>query len=173
MSARRIILLLTAVAIFGSLIGSGVLSKRRAQHRQEVLTTIPPVFSKVKTLEVISIKTIYENTLAAGVSIEVRNNSDKAVMAVDLVSGEGAVTKNGLSDEENPIVVIEPYGTTDLYMNFGAMTPGAPLVVSAVTYADGTEEGDETSLRLMHKLRDHDRAMMKKERERQKEAGKP
>lgn len=173
MSVRRIILLLSAVAIAASLIGSGVLSQRKEPQPQEVVTTIPPIFSKVKTLEIISIKTIYENTPAAGVSIEVRNNSDKAVMAVDLVSGEGAITKNGLSDEENPIVVIEPYGTTDLYMNFTAMTPGAALVVAAVTYADGTEEGDETSLRLMHKLRDRDRAIMKKERERQKKAGKP
>lgn len=172
-SIRRLILLLIAVVVVGSLIGSAVLSKRRESQRQEVVTTIPPVFSKVKTLEVVSTKIVYENTPGAGVSVEIRNHSDKAVMAVDLVCGEGAVTTNGLTDEENPIVVIEPYGTTSLYMNFTAMTPGAPLVVSAVTYADGTEEGDETSLRLMHKGRDRDRAIIKMERERQKEAAKP
>jgi hypothetical protein len=78
-------------------------------------------------------------------------------MAVDLVAGEGAVTKNGLTDEDNPIVVIPPHGTTTIEMGFGAMTPGAPLVVSAVTYDDGTDEGDEKSTRAMHMVRRRDR----------------
>jgi hypothetical protein len=168
MSTRRIILLIVAVAAITSVIGFGVLSKRIESQRQKV-TTIPPVYSKVKTLEVVSTKIINENTPAAGVSVEIRNNSYKSVMAVDLVCGEGAITKNGLTDEENPIVVIEPYGVTTVEMAFGAMSPNAPLVVSAVTYDDGTEEGDEESLRIMHKIRDHDRAKLQEARTQQKE----
>ena len=91
-------------------------------------------------------------------------------MAIDLVCGDGAVTKNGLTDEQNPLVVVPPYGNTTIEMSFSEMSVDAPLVVSAVTYADGTEEGDEKSLRAMHKLREHDRRMMKEVRARQKEA---
>jgi hypothetical protein len=58
-------------------------------------------------------------------------------------------------------------------MSFSAMSADAPLVVSAVTYADGTEEGDEKSLRAMHKIRDHDKKVMKEILVREKEAKKP
>lgn len=165
MSVRRIILLLMAVAFVGSLIAFNAVTKRREIPDQKAVTSIPPVYSKVKTLEVVGVKVLDENTPAARVSVEIFNNSEKAVMAVDLVCGEGAITKNGLTDEENPIVVIEPYGVTTIEMNFGAMTPNAPLVVSAVTYADGSEEGDEESLRVMHRVRERDKAILKKERE--------
>jgi hypothetical protein len=161
----RALIVLSAVALVGSLISYNAVSKRREPLPQKVVTKIPPVYSKVKTLEVVGVKVLDENTPAASVSVEIFNNSDKAVMAVDLVCGEGAITKNGLTDEENPIVVIEPYGVTTIEMTFGAMTPNTPLVISAVTYADGTEEGVEESLRAMHRLREHDRAILKKERE--------
>lgn len=129
---------------------------------------LPPVLSIIKNLQVVSVREVYTGTPAAGVEVEIFNNSAKPVMAVDLVAGEGAITRNGLSDEENPIVVIEPFGTTTIMMSFGEMTPGAPLVVSAVTYADGSEEGDERSLRIMHKIRERNRAVMKAKREKQK-----
>jgi hypothetical protein len=148
-------------------IGSGVLSQRREsrESRQQAVTAIPPAFSKIRTLEIVSTKIINENTPAAGVSVEIRNNSDRTVMAVDLVCGEGAITKNGLTDEDNPIVVIEPFGTITIQMGFSEMTPGAPLVVSAVTYGDKTEEGDEQSLRIMHKFRDSDKERLRIQRE--------
>jgi hypothetical protein len=168
MSRRRIILLIAAVVALVSLLGAGVLSQRSPSQRK-IPTTIPPVYSKVRTLEVVSTKIINEDTPAAGVSVEIRNNSYKTVMAVDLVCGEGAITKNGLTDEENPIVVIEPYGTTTIEMGFAAMSPDSPLVVSAVTYDDGTEEGDEESLRIMHKIREHDRLKLQEGRAKQKE----
>ena len=168
MSRRRIILLIAAVMAIVSVLGAGVLSQRSPSQRK-IPTTIPPVYSKVKALEIVGVKIINEDTPAAGVSIEIRNNSYKTVMAVDLVCGEGAITKNGLTDEENPIVVIEPYGTTTIEMTFGAMTFGAPLVVSAVTYNDGTEEGDQESLRIMHKIREHDKAAIQAARTQQRE----
>lgn len=163
MSGRRIILLLTAVVSVGSLIASGVLSQKRVgkDSRPKAVTAIPPTYSKVKTLEILSTKLVREDTEFPAVVVEIRNNSEKSVMAVDLVCGEGAITKNGLTDEENPIVVIKPYGTTTIEMTFSEMSPDSPLVVSAATYSDGTEEGDELSLRLMHKLRDHDREMIR------------
>jgi hypothetical protein len=110
---------------------------------------------------VVRTKIINEGTPAVGVSVEVRNNSDKAIMSIDLVCGDGAVTKNGLTDEENPLVVIPAHGTTTIEMSFSEMAADAPLIVSAVTYADGTEEGDEKSLLIMHKIRERDRERLR------------
>jgi hypothetical protein len=60
---------------------------------------MPQVFSKVKKLEVVRAWIENPGTDAAGVAVEIRNNSEKDVMAVDLMCGEGGVTKNGLTDE--------------------------------------------------------------------------
>lgn len=163
MSLRRLVPITLVVSIAALLLVSGVVSKKQESHGPRV-TSIPKTYSKIKGLEVVSVKAINEGTPAAGVAVEIKNNSDKEVMAVDLVCGDGAVTKNGLTDEENPITVIKPYGTVIVEMTFSEMTFGAPLVVSAVTYADGTEEGDEHSLRIMHKIRDRDRARLRAER---------
>jgi len=148
-------------------IATGVLSQKK-ESKRKARNDIPVVFSKVRTLQIIGTKIIHEGTSAEGVSVEILNNSDKAVMAVDLVCGNGAVTKNGLTDEANPIVVIKPHGTTTIEMGFSEMTPNEPLVVSAVTYSDGTEEGDAKSLKAMELGRKHDREMMKQIRGNQK-----
>jgi hypothetical protein len=171
-TAKRKWIFISAALLITALVvaADGVFSARRQQpslpQEQPRVTSMPPVFSKVKKLEVVRTWIVDAGTPAMRAAVEVRNNSDKAVMAVDLVSGEGGVTRNGLTDEEHPIVVIPPHGTTTLEMTFASMTFGAPLVVAAVTYADGTEEGDAASLKAMHQVRAHGRAQIKAEKER-------
>lgn len=176
-SKRKWVFLFAAMLITASVISAGVFSAKRQQPRKEQerprVTSMPPVFSKVKNLEVVRAWIEDAGTPAVRAAVEIRNNSDKNVMAVDLVCGEGAVTENGLTDEEHPIVVIKPHDTTIVEMTFGAMTFGAPLVVSAVTYADGTEEGEEASLKAMHMVRAHDRAKLKAKKEKQAQKGAP
>lgn len=167
--SRSRMLFSTAAALALCLAGIVVLSKSTQQKAR--VNKMPEIFSGVKRLEVVKASII--DTPAAGVRLEILNNSPLAVMAVDVAAGEGAITKNGLTDQEHPIVVIEPYGTTIVEMAFSAMTPGAPLVVSAVTYADGSEEGDPGSLDIMHRIRAHDRAKILAERDKQKRGSKP
>lgn len=174
---RKWVFLFAVMLITASVISAGVFSTKRQQPKKEQerprVTSMPPVFSKVKNLEVVRAWIEDPETPAVRAAVEIRNNSDKDVMAVDLVCGEGGITRNGLTDEEHPIVVIKPHDTTIVEMTFGAMTFGAPLVVSAVTYADGTEEGDEASLKAMHMVRAHDRAKLKAEKERKAQKGAP
>ena len=170
---RKWVLLFASMLIGASLITAAVFSGKRQQAEQQPrVNHMPPVFSKVKNLEIVraSIWTL-ETGEAVGVEVEIKNNSKKNVMAVDLVCGDGAITRNGLTDEENPVVVMKPDETTTIRMDFSAMTFGAPLVVSAVTYGDGTEEGDKKSLRAMHLARKHDRAVMKAKKERDAQKG--
>lgn len=155
---RRLLFLAALSLAAISIIGAAVFSKVEKLQKREYVTSIPRVFSLVKNLEVIGVTAVRTESPAAGIAVQIRNNSGLAVMAVDLVAGEGGLTKNGLTDEEHPIVVIEPYGTTVVEMSFSEMTPGTPLVVSAATYADGTEVGDASSLDSMHKVRAHDKA---------------
>jgi hypothetical protein len=167
---RRFLFLAFAALLTAAIAGAVVFSK--VQQPKPRVATMPPVFSKVKNLAVVNAMIINPDTPYVGVRVQIRNNSSLAVMAVDVVAGEGGVTKNGLHDEDHPIVVIEPYGTTTVDITFSEMTPGAALVVNAATYADGTEDGAEESLGLMHKIREQDRARIKAEREKEK-GGKP
>lgn len=158
------------------LISVGVFSANRQEPKKNQrpqppqVTSMPAVYSSVNTLEIVRTWIVNQELGVPAARVEIRNNSNKDIVAVDLVCGEGAVTTNGLTDEEHPIVVVKAHDNTVLEMNFSAMTFGAPLVVSAVTYADGSEEGDAKSLRAMHIGRQHDREVMRARREQGKGA---
>ena len=174
MTNKKWVFLLAGSVLAAALVASAVFSAKRQPPQKKWpdeprVTSMPSVFSKVKTLEIVRTWIEDPGTPHASAALEVRNNSNKDVMSVDLVSGEGGVTRNGLTDEDHPIIIIKPGGTTTLRMNFGEMTFGAPLVVSAVVYGDGTEEGDERSLKTIHQIRAHDKAEQKAKKEQQKE----
>jgi hypothetical protein len=174
---RKWILLSAATLISTLVITAGVFSTRRLRSQQAEqqprVNYMPPFFSKVKQMEIVRASLWISDRAVepVGVEIEIKNNSKKDVVAVDLVCGEGSITHNGLTDEEHPVVVMGPNETTTIRMDFSEMTFGAPLVVSAVTYADGTEEGDEKSLRRIHLAREHDRAVIKAQKERDTQKG--
>lgn len=168
-SKKRFLFPAATLFVIASIAGAVVFSKVKQAKPRE----LPRVLSKIKNLEVLSTTIIDADSPAARVRLEIQNNSAVAVMAVDIVAGDGAIARSGLTDDEHPIVVIEPYGTTTMEMSFGEMTPGAPLVVSAVTYADGTEEGEQESLEIMHKILAHDKAQLRAEREKEKGGTKP
>ena len=128
--------------------------------------------SKVKDLEIINARIVRAGSDAPGVAFEIRNNSHRAVMAVSITCGGPSITKDGLDDEEHPTVIIEPYGTLTAEMN-DELTRDAPIVISAATFEDGTEEGAESSLKRMHAMRAHERARRKAEKEGQPAERKP
>ena len=159
---KRQALLFAVILLVAAIAASGILTVAKKQSNKK-----PEISSKVRNLEILDSRITDPDTIAAALVLQVRNNSALPVMAVDLVCGEGGVTKNGLTDEEHPIVVIPPYGTTYLQIGFGEMTPDAPCIVSAVTYADGSEDGDAESLKVMHKIRERDRIRMKTQKQKE------
>jgi hypothetical protein len=169
-------LVAAAMALTVLVISVVVFSAKRQEpkqlHPKNWLTSIPPVESKVKDLEIINARIVRADSDAPGVAFEIRNNSNRAVMAVRITSGESGISKDGLEDEDNPIVIIEPYGTLTAEMN-DELTRNAQIVISSATFADGTEEGSEFSVELMRKLRARDRARHKAEKQGQPVERKP
>ncbi len=160
--------LLSAVMVVTALVVSVVVfsakrQKPKQDHPKDWLTSIPPVKSKVKDLEIINARIIGVGSEARGVAFEIRNNSNRAVMAIDITSGESGISKDGLEDEDNPTVIIEPYGTLTAEMK-DELARDAPIVISAATFQDGTEEGTESSLESIHKARTHERARHRAEK---------
>jgi hypothetical protein len=144
----------------------------KRQPPRDWLTSIPPVASKVKDLEIVNARIVRLGTDAAGIAFEIRNNSPRGVMAVRVVCGNGGISKDGFEDEDNPTVIIEPYGTLTAEMN-DELTPKAPIEVISATFEDGADEGDETSLKLMRKIRARERARHKAEKQGQPADRKP
>lgn len=168
-SKRRgwLLLCATVTLVTASVISVGVFSAKqqdpKTQRPKDWLAATPAVISKVKNLEVVNARVVGLGTDAPGVAFQIRNNSRRAVMAVDIMSGESGMSRDGVYDEDNPIVVIEPFGTLEVEMN-DELLPGTPVVVSGAIFADGTEEGTETSLKALHRGRRHERARVKAEK---------
>lgn len=120
--------------------------------------------SKVKDLEIINARVVRAGSDAPGVAFEIRNTSHRAVMALEIMCGESGMSRDGLFDEENPIVVIEPYGTLEAEMS-DELSPGLPIVLSSAMFDDGSEEGTETSLKAIHRGRKREKERRKAEKE--------
>lgn len=159
LTLKRKWLLLIAIVAISSGITVGVFSAKRqtSNPQQKRVTELPQVISHVPRLNVAGVSVKYSETTAPIAVVEIRNNSHLAVMAVEISTknggDSGSVGVDGLTDPENKIVVIKPWGTTTMEMGFGEMIPDAPLVISAAVFEDGTEEGDKWSLESMKSFR--------------------
>ena len=166
--------IIAVIVVSASFAGAFVFNSKRQQQKQQRrkdwLSAIPPVTSKVKGLEIINARIVRPDSDAPGVAFEIRNNTNRAVMAVDIMCGEAGLSKDGLGDEEHPTVVIEPYGTLTAEMN-DELSLGMPIVLSGATFEDGTEQGTEASLKALHRARAHERARRKAEKERKASDG--
>lgn len=168
-SKRRVLLIASTILIaVASVLGVAVLSARRQQPktkpRKEWLTSVPQLGSKVKNLEIINPTIVRQDTDYPGVAFEVWNKSNRAVMAIEIACGNGSIATDGLEDDQNPRVIIEPYGTLSAEMA-GELTPGHPIVITAAIFDDKKEEGDKTSLDRMHRIRARKKARLKKQKE--------
>ncbi|HEX8844025.1 MAG TPA: hypothetical protein VF791_05250 [Pyrinomonadaceae bacterium] len=135
-------------------------TKHVAKKQQE--EHLPLIISKVRDLEAVSATIKKQGEAGAAVALEIRNKSDKAVVAVTVESGNKrdayGINTNGFRGDEPPLVVIEPHGTITMEMPLANLIPGAPLKIAGVFYADGTEDGEEATLGTMRRQREHEKA---------------
>ena len=165
---RKAFVLAAAIMVVSALVVSVVVfsakkQENKQQHPKDWLSSIPAVKSKVKDLEIINARIVRADSEVPGVAFEIRNNSNRAVMALDITCGEAGITRDGLGDDEHPVVIIPPYGMLTAEMN-DELSPGLPIVLGGATYADGTEEGSESSLKAIHRGREHEKARLKAEK---------
>jgi hypothetical protein len=156
----KFILILSTVVLAATSVIVVTAMRYRAKDRQQ--ETLPVIISRVRNLEVVSTTIKKYDESGATVALEIRNKSNKAVIAVSVESGNAkdayGINTNGFRGDEPPLVVIEPHGTITVELPLANLLPGAPLKIAGVFYADGTEEGDEASLGTMRRQRDHEKA---------------
>lgn len=161
---KRTVFVVSAISISVLVVSVAVLSARwqspKNKRLKDWLSSVPQSGTKVKNLEIINPRVVRQDTDTPGVAFEVWNRSNRAVMAIEISCGKGSIAKDGLEDDENPTVVIEPYGTLPVEMS-GELDPGNPIVITAAIFNDNKEEGEKSSLDLMHKVRERQRALLK------------
>ena len=139
-------------------------SQARQESRADAQS--PKIVSRVKSLEVVSASVEDRDGPGATAVIEVRNNSDRAIIAIALEAGDGkdasGVSLNGFR-REPPAVVLKPHGTVKMRMALSNVRPGFPIRIAGVLYADGTEEGDESALGTMRRQKEHEKNNPKKQ----------
>lgn len=166
-SKRRALFIVAGILIIASIVSVAVLSARRQSpklKKREWLTSVPQLDSKVKDLEIINPRIVRQDSGFPGVAFEIWNKSNRAVMAIEISGGQGSIATDGLEDDQNPKVIIEPYSTLSAEM-VGELTPGHPIVITAAIFDDNKEEGDKISLEFMHKIRARKRAKLKDQKE--------
>src|SRR5690348_12782982 len=130
LKSKRRAVFLAVVILLTACLSFGVYSARKQQataHQQnrptkEWLFSIPAVQSKVKDLEIVNVRIVRSNTDAPAVAFDILNKGGRPVMAIEISCGNGAISQDGLEDEEHPKVIIEPYGTLSAEMT-GELTP--------------------------------------------------
>ena len=155
---KPVVYLCAAVLIAASMAGAGVATRKRAvrqqkQERHLVTDTLPQVIHKVKDLKVVKAAIEDQGKPSAEAVFEIANNSDLPVTAFTLTFGSVSVGRDGGISVDEPVIVIEPRGTTTLEIPVSNFDSDIPIIVAAVVYADGTEDGPDVVLEMMHQQR--------------------
>ncbi len=159
----RLVLLSTVTGIvIASLIYVGV-TRSRQERETKPTRELPAVESHIERLEIVSKKLKGKERPDTVVEIEVRNNSDKPVIAFTVESGTpedaAGITVNGFNDGDvPPTVVIEPHGSKTVLFPLSNVKPGFPIKISGVMYEDGTQDGEEATLETVRGQKEHYKA---------------
>jgi hypothetical protein len=158
-----LIWVITLMAIATLIIVASPRVRNAEKQEAKQITEVPKVISKVKDLEVISTAIERQGEPGAVVAIEIRNNSDKPIIAIAIESGDekdaaGVSTDGFKSGDEPPAVILQPHGTITMKIALSNLLPGKPLKISGVMYADGTEDGEELTRKTLRGHRDKAKA---------------
>lgn len=144
-------------------------ARQQHQQMQQVTDTLPPIVHKVKNLKIVKATIESPGTPEAMVVLKFRNKSDVAVTAFTITNGDFSVGPDGGISVDEPVTVIEPHGTIIEEIPASNFERDVPIILAAVLYADGTEEGQDIVLEMIHDMRAREKA----ERDKQKGGSQP
>ena len=174
----RRLLLLSTLLVISSTIAAGVYTRVSSQKKQVKaprtykaadVTAAPEVISIIKDLEISGVSLVNQGTPEAAVAIEVINQRDEDVMALDFIAGKGKSTTSGfamdgLFQADNPLVIIPRHSLKTLTWNLGSIMEGETIFLAVAVFSDGKEEGDKHFLDGFKKSRIHHQENSRKEK---------
>lgn len=160
---KQLFILLTAIvsSIAIAVFAFTILKNNADARKQDELQNQIRVVNNTRNLEVLDVKirSSGDGRFAEAI-IEVRNNSDKPIIAIGLESGNekeaSGTNLNGFNDGDvPPSIILKPHESIKINFPLSYIHPGFPIRISGVMYADGTEDGEEITLGTMHKQKEH------------------
>jgi hypothetical protein len=145
---------LTAVILVGAVGRRRMTLTRSAgasnqQEEQRVQTPVPSVISEVKELKIAQVFVDDQKQLI----IVLLNKTGKGVQSFAVSSGNFMViTDDGLISDQ-PKTIIEPNKRYTIQLPVSDLEDEMPVVISAVLYDDGTEDGDQGVRQKMREAR--------------------
>jgi hypothetical protein len=167
LTVRKGVFVISLSVFATSIVSFAVFSKSTSQQPEKKnprtyqaaqVTAAPQVISKIKGLQITSVTLINQGQPEAAVAIDVTNNRDEAVMALDFVSGRGTSSGlgiDGLLLEGESQTIIPPHTLKTFQWSLGEIMEGHPVILAAAIFADGKEEGDKRSLNGIKVHRKH------------------
>lgn len=144
------------------------INSEKQQDPKQVFVA-PKVISKIKDLEVINTTIKRQGEPSAAIAIEIRNNSEKPIVAVAVESGDekdaSGTSANGFRAEgETPSIILPPHGTITMEIAISNLIADKPLKIAGVLYADETEDGEGPAIKTLRGQKDKAKNLSKKER---------
>ena len=167
------LLVLTSVLAAGVYTQASKFQKKQKDHPRTYEATkvkaAPEVRSAVKGLDISSVTLINEGTPEAAVVIDVINQRDEDVMAVDFIAGVGKSTSSGLamdglSEESDALVIIPRHSLKTFTWNLGSILEGETIFLAVAIFSDGKEEGYKRYVDGLKKSRIHYQESRRKEK---------
>ncbi|HEV7374727.1 MAG TPA: hypothetical protein VGN95_08415 [Pyrinomonadaceae bacterium] len=158
-----ILVVISAVAFTKSKRTSSPVLTKDKQEKNQTVETLPLIISQVKGIEVVKATLEGKGTADPFAVLEIKNISDKPIIAVSVEIGEpeeaDGITRSGFNEgDKPPSVVIEPHDSITLRLPLNNAKPGDAIRVSAVVYADDSEDGEKIALETVHAQREHDKS---------------
>jgi hypothetical protein len=158
--SQYILIILSGVLIGAALYTIGYArtkyGKQNSFQQKELVTSAPEVVSCVKNIKVVNREIKNPGSPDAIIAVEVENTSDLGITAISIESIKGRESYGTLLstfDADEPVDVIKPHTTATLTIESSNIFPHIPLQIGSVTYADGSEEGCNLSLKRLHELK--------------------
>lgn len=152
-------MILVAIGVcIGSVIWFGLLGRAQGTKDNPVhqkLSTLPPIKNCTEYIKLIKAELVYqgESQVAA---LEVENEAYVGVTSISVEQianrERHSVVPSGFTPDQPPQIVIPP--GERLTITLGNLAPKAPIRIGGAMFADGTEEGCESSLKSMRELKD-------------------
>jgi hypothetical protein len=158
---KRILILSTIIISIVIALAAFIFLKKNAdaQKQSELLSQVR-IVNNTRSLEVLNTVILYpRDPRSTLVEIEVRNISDKPIIAIRLESGNeksaSSLTAEGFNEGDvPPTIILRPGESMKIDFSFSSIHPGLPIRIGAVMFADGTGDGESGLLEQMHKSKE-------------------
>lgn len=155
---------LTAASVYRATAIKRSASQQKHKPLEYVTDKLPPIDHKVVGVRIVKATLEKPGTPDARIVLKFRNYTDVAVTDFTITSGDISVGPDGGLVTDEPVTVLEPRGTTTLDLGAHNFEKDVPIVLAAVVYADGSEEGEDIVLEMIRNRRASEKAKRDKQK---------